>query len=207
MLSLQSTQVFACRQVARLIECVYSTARRSPKLDSGGPRYSSDWGWAMAFSAVAVANEFLRRAEQDGAELTTMQLLKLVYLADGYHLGIAGEELVNSRPQAWRFGPVIPAVYHRFKHFGAESIVYDPREYDSHGIEYEGLPEERAFAEQLIDRVWEVYGNLDGARLSALTHRDGTPWSTTWNERGGSTRRHTVIDTDLIRQHYATLVR
>ncbi|WP_366409678.1 hypothetical protein [Novosphingobium sp. 17-62-19] len=52
----------------------------------------------------------------------------------------------------------------------------------------------------IIDHVWNRYGALSGARLSALTHQSGTPWSAIYNGK-----RSKVIGNDLIREHYKKL--
>jgi uncharacterized phage-associated protein len=55
----------------------------------------------MPFDSKAVANEFLKLAEQDGVKLSPMKLLKLVYFAHGWHLALKGEPLLNERVEAW----------------------------------------------------------------------------------------------------------
>ncbi|MCD8455896.1 DUF4065 domain-containing protein [Xylella taiwanensis] len=46
-----------------------------------------------------------------------MQVLKLVYIAHGWHLGFRQEPLLNKRVEAWRHGPVIRSLYEKVKKY------------------------------------------------------------------------------------------
>lgn len=69
----------------------------------------------MPYSAKAVANEFLHLAKDEGRSVTPMQLLKLVYFAYGWYWAFADDRLLDERVQAWKYGPVVPSVYHEFE--------------------------------------------------------------------------------------------
>src|SRR5215467_7486621 len=77
----------------------------------------------MAYPAKAVANEFLYLAKEERRPVTPMQLLKLVYFAHGWYLALTGERLIDERVEAWKYGPVVPSIYHEFKRFGNEPIT------------------------------------------------------------------------------------
>jgi uncharacterized phage-associated protein len=63
------------------------------------------------YDPKAIANYFIARAAADGKRLTPLQLIKLVYIAHGWYLGLTGEPLINEPPEAWQYGPVIPSLY------------------------------------------------------------------------------------------------
>ncbi|MCC7437458.1 MAG: DUF4065 domain-containing protein [Armatimonadetes bacterium] len=65
------------------------------------------------YDSRIVGNSFLDIALKDGTALTPMKLLKLVYIAHGWHLGIMGKPLISDEVQAWKYGPVIPKLYSR----------------------------------------------------------------------------------------------
>src|SRR5277367_2017193 len=77
----------------------------------------------MPYDSKAVANYFLDRADQSGKKLDPMQLLKLVYFAHGWYLADSGAPLIDEMVEAWRYGPVIPSLYHEFKAFGKNPIT------------------------------------------------------------------------------------
>jgi uncharacterized phage-associated protein len=148
----------------------------------------------MATSARAVANEFLRLAEEDGRALTPLQIIKLVYIAHGWMLALYQRPLITDRIEAWKYGPVIPNLYHDVKGFGADYIHGRLRDALSQPLD----PQER----NLIRQVYNIYGQKNGVQLSELTHRSGTPWHiTTWRPDAMGV----PISNDLIAEHYRRL--
>lgn len=147
------------------------------------------------YSAAAVANTFLELAKRDGKRLTNMQLQKLVYIAHGWMLGIVGQPLVKNTVEAWQWGPVIPDLYYPLKKYGS-------------GVVDEPLPAKQTLDAEGVGAlisaaVWAGYGQLSALQLSAITHKEGTPWSQTRREFPG---RHAVIKNELIAEHYQQLL-
>ena len=52
----------------------------------------------------AIANKILQMREGAGQHLTMMQLIKLVYIADGWSLALLGKPLSKHNPQACSTG-------------------------------------------------------------------------------------------------------
>lgn len=130
----------------------------------------------MSYDPRAIANRFLVVAKSCGQELTPMKIQKLVYYAHGWHLAIKATSLIDEQVEAWPFGPVIPSLYHAFRHFGrlpvtAPAVIYSFRlpttgETEEEDIEFcekvpniNDDPEQSRFVGLLIQRIWEVYGN------------------------------------------------
>jgi uncharacterized phage-associated protein len=163
----------------------------------------------MPFNAKAVANEFLRLAESEKRPLTPMALIKLVYFAHGWYLALKGEPLLNEQVEAWKYGPVIPSLYHEFKEFGNEAITrlaHDERTFRENGKFIIGrtTPElEDDDAKKVVRRVWDVYKPLSAVQLSNLTHTPGSPWDTTPNKE----IKGTDISNETIRQYFLVLAR
>lgn len=153
------------------------------------------------YEASTIAKSILWKAMTANKTLTPMQLQKLVYFAHGWNLAITDGPLLNEQVEAWRYGPVIPSLYHEFKRFGAGSITLGPEDVEH---AYQGLD---GHTRSLVDRIWDVYGNYDGAQLSAMTHRDGTPWDQTIKEYAGRPPRGTDIHPDQIRDHFLEIWR
>jgi uncharacterized phage-associated protein len=165
----------------------------------------------MPYSAKAVANEFLHLAKDEGRSITPMQLLKLIYFVYGWYWAFANERLLDERVQAWKYGPVVPSIYHEFKSFGNEPINSFATEFKpvhnggkfGFRIEEPRVPECEAFPRKLITRVWEVYKNYSAIELSRMTHEPGTPWANTPNREV----KGTTIDDDSIRNYFVELAR
>lgn len=151
-----------------------------------------------AFSPLAIANAVLDEAKRQGKALTIMQLLKLVYIAHGWSLALLNEPLVDEAPEAWQHGPVFPAIYREFRRFGSRPIT--EKATGVFGQSYEAnLSEEQ---HQIIASVVKAYGSMHAFALSGITHKPGTPWSTTYKNGRGSSEE---IPDSIIRQHYLKL--
>ena len=142
----------------------------------------------------AIANRFLALAEERHDTLTPMQVLKLVYIAHGWRLGLYGTPLIKDNVEAWQYGPVIPVLYNSMRAFGGSPV--------------RGLlavdrddPTLRPGERSVIDQVYNIYGRMSGPALSRLTHAPDTPWDQTY--RPG--RFGLVISDDLIEDHYERL--
>lgn len=164
-------------------------------------------------SAIAVANFFIKKARENKQEITPMQLLKLVYIAHGWSLGILDRPLIKNEIEAWRYGPVIPDLYHEFKEYRDKNItnygsdiIWSP---DLHKF-IEKVPEQIEDQDNinLLDRVWDVYRKFTGWQLSAITHQDNTPWSIVWNNFGKDNNfGNATIEDDIIKDHYKKLMK
>jgi uncharacterized phage-associated protein len=148
-------------------------------------------------SARAVANEFISLAAAEGKYLTPMQIMKLVYIAHGWSLALNQRPLFSDRIEAWKYGPVIPGLYQDLKTYGSGSVTAQLRTGVFGGSATTPDDDDRKF----IESVYKSYGALNGLRLSAMTHEDGTPWSQTYK----SGNMNLEISNDLIVAHYQRL--
>lgn len=160
------------------------------------------------YSPVAVANWFIRRAEEDGQRLDPMKLIKLVYLAHGWHLATTGEPLINETVEAWQYGPVVPTLYHTFKSYGRHPIQGVALEVQDFDFSAPLIPSTDFATIELLERVWTIYGHFSGVQLSQLTHRSGSPWHEAWNraKSQGKVRGVDIPDQDL-KFHFTHLAR
>lgn len=159
----------------------------------------------MAYSAKAVANSFLDIAESQNKKLTLMKLQKLVYFAHGWHLAIADKPLIDERVEAWKYGPVIPSIYHEFKAFGNTPITLRATHFDPENLRLieATIPKEDNFTESLINKIWVVYGKLSAIQLSNMTHLPDTPWTKTW---GDGAPKGTDMDDNLIKEYFSSKI-
>ena len=160
---------------------------------------------SVPYTASHVANYFLRRAKAERRRITHLQLQKLVYIAYGWCWEILGHQLFRDRIEAWKYGPVIPNLYHEFKHCGWKPIRQWSAHYDfdeRHFLIMEVQPDGRVAG--VLHRVWEAYKEFSGRQLRDMTHNPGTPWCQTYKSgRDIPTPDDLIIPDDLIRQHFA----
>lgn len=158
------------------------------------------------YESKAVANYFLSLAKNDCIDVSPMKLLKILYYAHGWHLAISGRPLLDEKVEAWKFGPVVPSVYHEFKGFGLNPISRPARKLSiAKGELVTETPEicPSGVAESVLKKlVWGVYGKLSAATLSNLTHQPDSPWYEVWFNRGGSHIKGTDIPDDLIQDYF-----
>ena len=146
-------------------------------------------------SSLVIAEYLRRKADEVGDSLTPMQLIKLVYLCHGWMLGLHGRRLINEDVEAWRYGPVIRALYDEVKNFRSNPVerpLADSRAVDK--IEDD--------EKNIIDQVFDIYGKYTGIELSKLTHAPGTPWS---EIRRAGRSGWEVIPNNLIAEHFREL--
>lgn len=133
-----------------------------------------------------VANFFLDMGEKLNVPITPMKLIKMVYIAYGWALGAESIKLFDEKIEAWKYGPVIPSIYHEFKHFGGSPIVgFLSREYDPfEDIEADTpkIPNKDSDVLDVLNFVWDVYKNKSATELMRATHKEGTPWHDVWHK-------------------------
>ncbi len=152
-----------------------------------------------------VANYFIQKSFDTGVPLSQMKLLKLVYIAHGWHRGYFSQNLIKDAVQAWRYGPVIPDLYRKISHYGRRTIDAPIPNYGVPGDPQNPVPHQSTLA--LLDRVWNSYKQYSGVQLSAMTHQNGTPWDRIWRESGGDNYSGAIIPNELIEQHYKDKIR
>ena len=170
-----------------------------PNEPASGIRLRSISG-KMAYTPQHIANYFLDRAAEEGRTMSPMKLIKLVYIAYGWALALLGTKLFDEPVQAWRHGPVIPSLYHEFKHYRSKPI--DERaislDLDTFTVIEPEIGKDDQDTRLVLDKVWSAYKLFSGSALREKTHQPDTPWSQVYREG----RRNIVIPDDLIREHY-----
>ena len=144
----------------------------------------------MSHSSLAVAQRILEKCRENrDTHVTPMQLIKLVYIAHGYMLGLHSRPLINEGVYAWQYGPVIQSLYQAIRHYRSSSVEHVPgatRDYFD------------PIEERVLDDVVRIYGSADAYALSAATHQPDTPWTATWQRYG----QNAEIPSDMIESFY-----
>ena len=161
---------------------------------------------SMPHSSLEVANEFLRLAQEEGVQLTQMQLQKLVYLAHGYSLAIEGKPLVEDNVEAWDYGTVFRPLWDALTQYGRAPVRRIIRWGDGSGFIRKGGKEANARLSRtekaIVEKVWATYGRYPAFKLSALTHDPNGPWKKHYVK--GENR---VIPNESIREYFSNLIR
>lgn len=136
----------------------------------------------MAYSAFAVANAFIQKANEGYiADLTPMKLQKLLYYTQAWHLKVLKKPVLDDHFARWQFGPVIPAIYHEFKAFGFSKVTRMATTLamnaDGFQMQVPTIPQRDHETWSLIDVIISRYGSFDGQTLSNMTHRQGSAWA------------------------------
>lgn len=121
-----------------------------------------------------IANFFVDLANKtDDDYITNLKLNKLLYFAQGVSLARTDKPLFQEPIEAWKFGPVIPSIYKKYKDLGKMPIQVTDTNYTS-----------EIFTNQEISILIDVmreFGIYTGGKLVALTHAPDTPWSKSFN--------------------------
>lgn len=161
---------------------------------------------AAPYDARAIANLVLDKAEELGAEVTQLQLYKMVYFAHGWYLASERRRLVAQDFQAWGHGPVIRVLRDAFKVYGKKPIRGRAEKLDIYTGELVPLePVSDTFDVNFIHKVVEFYHVYDGWELSEMTHEKGSPWDVVWNPKIPIGNLGLRIDEGLIEEHFAQL--
>jgi uncharacterized phage-associated protein len=120
-----------------------------------------------------------------------LKLQKLCYYAQAWSLVWEDAPLFQERLEAWRDGPVCPALYRAQKHA------------------WEELRGDYALTNRqkmVIDRVFSAYGQKSANDLSELTHRED-PWRDARGEAQPNEPTYTAITNDDIRAYFSGLTK
>lgn len=140
----------------------------------------------------AVANAMLKIGASKGIRMSKMKVIKLVYFAHGWCLGLSGKPLCSDPVEAWKFGPVFRKLYQALSLYRGDEIVNAPIT-DPFGDEFKP---EKPFSEEetaLIGKIIDVYSEFDAFQLSSLTHAKDSPWDKTVKDSGYAPIRNSYL--------------
>lgn len=153
-------------------------------------------------NAHAIANYFIEKAIQENKPIDQMKVQKLVYFAHGWHLAMTDQPLLTEAIEAWRFGPVIPSLYHALKYSGNKNITKLVKLHDGELIQR--IESNQTELRLFLDKVWSLYSEFSGIELSNMTHENGTPWARVAHEFKHHIPLNKILDNELIREFFYT---
>ena len=167
----------------------------------------------MLMNSSIAANFFLKKGKKEDIPITIMKLLKLVYIAHGWALAILENKLgiLNGEEvEAWKHGPVIPSLYHEFKHYhntpieewSQTTIDETDNGFELKAIFFEDADiNDKKILEEILNTVWESYKEYSAWGLSRKTHESGTPWEKAWKNK------NRCISNDSIKAYYTSYLK
>lgn len=127
-------------------------------------------------TAPDVARYLIRLAalEEGGEPMTAMRLHKLLYYCQGWHLAWYGEPLFPEAIEAWRHGPMVPAVSNRLPDSGGAG----------------DLPPS---ARKSVEQVWRHFRQFSACGLRDRTRREA-PWRNHYHDGNGEAGETIPVD-------------
>ena len=113
-------------------------------------------------TTVSVLSAAKRLGNISDWSLTNLEMQKLLYIANMYHLGRHEEPLIDGHFEAWRYGPVHPTLFYAVGRFGTDHV-------ENIFQEYVDIPNNSKAAES-IDKTYRNLADFTPGRLTAITH-------------------------------------
>lgn len=126
--------------------------------------------------------------------MTHKKLQKLCYYAVAWGWALMDKPIVKDGDfEAWVHGPVSEVLYQTYKEYGWNNIKKE-----------EKAPEFSSDIEELLNSVWETYGNKDGNELEALSHSE-KPWKEARVNLNEEERGNVKINPNTMKAFYRSI--
>ncbi|WP_215523461.1 Panacea domain-containing protein [Varibaculum prostatecancerukia] len=127
-------------------------------------------------------------------EISAIKLEKLMYYIYGWYGRLTGEPLFRQQFYAMTYGPVVGDLLS----LHSEQEVVSLELIEQVCATFEDAPlEDDFYLDQVVEAVWEYYGEIDQWDLVEMTHQED-PWIKAWEGREEGTRRSYLDSEDII---------
>ena len=154
---------------------------------------------SLSYTPQHIVNYFL---SQNDHKIDNLKLNKLTYIALGFSLAINNSNLFEERVEAWKYGPVIPSIYHEFKRFRnkviTDNAISVEENFETNCPE---VPKSDTSTIEVLELVYQIYKDITSVDLVQATHLKNTPWSNCY--RVGECN---IIPRDMIKLYYDILI-
>lgn len=120
------------------------------------------------FDSVLFAEYIAAYANDNGYWVNVTKIQKLLYISYGIYLAVRRERLVDEHPQAWPYGPVFPQT--RLALMNANILGFRTTD------EQFAILNADTDIRDLLQLVFDTFGNWSASQLSEWSHQDGSPW-------------------------------
>lgn len=149
------------------------------------------------YEIQSVAKWFLKKDS-----MTLKRLQKLCYYAQAWYFTLKGKKLANTEFEAWVHGPVSRDLWNDYKSLYSEGLYMADISVDTVGSQYEDISDLDDI--ELLDMVWDTYGDLTGNALEALTHTEA-PWQKARAGYKPSDSCNKEISLDDMKEYYLSI--
>jgi uncharacterized phage-associated protein len=117
-------------------------------------------------SALDIALYFLHQVDREaGDTLSALKLQKLVYYAQVWSMVLRNQPMFPEPIEAWKHGPVVRPVWEHYQQYNRSAIPQPEQP----------LPDFTSSEFEVLDLVWNRFGELSAHQLRNLTHAE-LPW-------------------------------
>ena len=145
------------------------------------------------YTASQIADYFVYLSSQkridDGVSegITPLKLQKLLYFGQAASLALYNKKLFTEDIEAWKYGPVVSALYHRYK-LKLNSSILKPMG------EYKNITDPQV--QIILKGVWELFNKYSTGELVEIAHQHA-PWKNFYKEG-----YNVVIPPEAMRDYY-----
>jgi uncharacterized phage-associated protein len=121
------------------------------------------------YDVVDISKQLIKIASADkDCELTPLKLQKIMYFAQGYYLVWKNKPFYYNRIEAWKYGPVIPQLYHYLKEYGSEDLC-------NHDLSTHTIDNIDSETKGFLSWIWTTFKDYKAIELVNITHLH-KPW-------------------------------
>ena len=113
-----------------------------------------------------IAAYIIELSDAIGEPITNMKLQKLIYYTYAWYAVEKKKPLFEEKISAWKYGPVVSAVYETYASCGAD-VISEVIDGDSEAVD--------TFTKSLIEDIFNIYGSKTAIELAGLSHSEA-PW-------------------------------
>ena len=145
-------------------------------------------------NALEVANYLLYRVEREAGDmLSPKKLQKLVYYAQVWSMVLRNKPLFWQTVEAWKHGPVVRELWEEYQNYRFSAIPQPETP----------LPKFESDELEVLEYVWDRYGELSANQLEQLTHSEA-PWLNAREGLAPDQRSNNVVLIEDMKAYHAS---
>lgn len=120
----------------------------------------------MTYRVESIANFFIDKKLKD---LTPMKIQRLLFLSQSWNMALYNDYLIDDHFVMWKYGPVIPSLYHKIKLYKENAIdAHLAILINNNKIAFSFIDNKDQQTKNLLEKIYEIYGSYSGQNLASL---------------------------------------